>query len=835
MCSDDANKKSVSGRLRSALSALSGRAARTEQNKARAVQLKLMYENFREILNLNDSTLQLIADMEDRLSGRVPFSFNMMIHRVRRAVMDTFSMVKYLNQIADGRYNDLFESLRRINSEIEAEYAGRRAGVVGPAVIRLANLRASDDALTGTKMANLGEVRSELGLNVPDGFAITTSAFTKFMTHNELWIRAERLEEVLEAFGAKVTAEACREVQAAIIAAPVPIEVETAILEAFDSLAGGEELMVAVRSSASGEDRAASHAGQYYTELNVGRGWLLDAYRWVVASSFGIEAVSYRLEHGLTAADAQMAVGCIRMIEPRVSGILFSRGFDDQAADKIVLSVTPGLAEGLTKGSSAAEEITFSPGDDKVQSSLLSLANLVELAWTARRLEEHFHGPQDVEWAFDRAGKLYVLQCRRMAAPPVELQRELKVEDGRAPLLAGGLTACAGVGAGPVFRARQDEDLDRFPDGGVLVAPHSSPKFSRVMTRCAAIVTDRGSPTGHMGILSREFGVPTIVGLADATKILADGQEVTVDAGSARIYAGILADAPKRGGDRRQTQASSPAVQKLRRISQWVTPLKLVDPGSRDFTPANCSSLHDITRYVHEKVFEVMFRMSDRADYDERNAFKLEGRLPYDVWVLDVGGGFADGAGSSGRVSAGEIVSVPLISFLEGLLDPRIKWDQPRAVSARGFMSVLGESMAGPPAEVQGVGRASFAIISDRYMNFSTKAGYHFNTVDTYCGKSLNKNYIHFRFAGGGAAQNRRARRCRFLTLVLEGLDFKVKCRGDLLVARLEKYEREFIKKRLIDLGRLTLCSRQLDMLMDTDQSPDVFARAFLAGELEKF
>jgi len=250
-----------------------------EASKARAAGLKQMYENFREILNLNDSMLQLIADIEDRLSGRAPFSLNMMIHRVRRGVMDTFSMAKYLNQIADGRYNDLFDALRRVNAEIETEYAGRRAGAVGPAVIKLADLRAGDDALAGTKMANLGEVSNALGLAVPDGFVITTAAFTRFMTANELWIRGERLEEVLEAFGSKVTAEACREVQAAIIAAPVPIEVETAILEAFEALAQGRDTLVAMRSSASGEDRAASHAGQYYTELNVGRGWLLDAYR----------------------------------------------------------------------------------------------------------------------------------------------------------------------------------------------------------------------------------------------------------------------------------------------------------------------------------------------------------------------------------------------------------------------------------------------------------------------------------------------------------------------------------------------------------------------------
>jgi len=172
---------------------------------------------------------------------------------------------------------------------------------------------------------------------------------------------------------------------------------------------------------------------------------------------------------------------------------------------------------------------------------------------------------------------------------------------------------------------------------------------------------------------------------------------------------------------------------------------------------------------------------------------------------------------------------------MEGLLDKRIRWDQPRPISARGFLSVLGESMAGPPAEAQKVGSVSYVVASDRYMNFSTKAGYHFSTVDVYCGESQNKNYIHFRFAGGGAAVDRRSRRVQFLSEVLNSLDFKVQAREDLLTARLEKYDHTFICSRLTDLGRLTMCSRQLDMLMDTDASPQFFAQAFLGGEMERF
>jgi pyruvate,water dikinase len=174
-------------------------------------------------------------------------------------------------------------------------------------------------------------------------------------------------------------------------------------------------------------------------------------------------------------------------------------------------------------------------------------------------------------------------------------------------------------------------------------------------------------------------------------------------------------------------------------------------------------------------------------------------------------------------------------AFMEGLLDPRIKWDKPRAVSAKGFLSVIGESLVGPPAEAKGVGKVSFAIFSDKYLNFSTKAGYHFNTIDSYCGKSVNKNYIHFRFEGGAAHEIRRERRCSFLSKVLDQLNFRVQAHGDILVGRLEKYGQEFTAARLRELGRLTLCARQLDMLMDSDRSAEFFAEAFLEGRMEHF
>jgi pyruvate,water dikinase len=825
-------RRTVGSYLRAAFDALRGRGA-SKRAARRTARFALMYERFREILTLNNSALETYADLEDRLSGRKSAALRSAARSVRRTALDVFVMVKDLNLISGGRDRELYAALDRLNVAIEAELSPHPEGAGGPLTLRLDDLRAPHAHAAGSKMANLGEARAACAVAVPAGFVVTTEAFSRFMAENDLWTRCDRLESILETDGHGALGAACREIERAILDAAIPAELADAIHAAYRAELPGAPL-VAMRSSAVGEDDPhASHAGLYLSRLNVREGDLLDAYRSVVASAFGPGAVAYRREHGLSGESIAMAVGCVQMIDPLQSGIIFSRLPEDESADAVLIGAIAGLSDGVTAGRQAAETLTAQLDRlGEVRSALLDRAALEQLADAARRLERHFGAPQDIEWAFDRAGQLHILQARPMSARAPRIAAELPLPGEAAVLLAGGLTACPGVGAGPVFQVNTDGDIDAFPRGAVLVTRHSSPKFSRVMRRCAAIVSNVGSPTGHMSILAREFGVPTIVGMEGATDALEPGRLVTVDAASCRVFDRALA--PPRAAPARPLPRDSAALRSLERVAQLVTPLHLIDPASADFSPEGCRSLHDITRYVHERVFETMFHYADLVDVDHQSAVKLRARLPIDVLVFDVGGGVS-GAASSSSLDPADITSVPMRAFLEGLLDGRIRWDQPRPVSMRGFLSVLGENIAAPPAEAQQLGRASYAIVSDSYLNFSTKAGYHFSTLDAFCEASRNKNYVHFRFAGGAADETRRARRVRFVSSVLAALNFKVNARDDLLGARLDKIEPDVVRARLTDLGRLTLCVRQMDMLMSSDAVADQYAAAFLAGEWHKF
>ncbi len=800
-----------------------------------SASFRLQYERFRQLLALNDRMLQLFADIEDQLSASAPFALDTTLRRVREASVDVFVMAKNLNQITSGRFPELYDALAVISDQLDSELQRLRGATPGPLVVPVSELRAGDAALAGAKMANLGEVTAGCGLAVPEGFAITTAAFGRFMEENWLWDRCERLEGLLEANGPSALNEGCAEVRAAMLGAVVPADVAEAVAAASAAAFSDEEVLLAVRSSAVGEDGSAtSHAGIYHSELHVPRERLLDSYREVVASAFTPAAVSYRYARGLTAGDSSMAVGCLRMVDVMASGIMFSRPPESPAEDLVVISGSRGIAAGIALGTEDASIWTGPPaGPFAGGDTAVGEADLRRLAGAARQLEEHFGSAQDVEWAIDTSGRLIVLQTRPMVTIAPGTPQESSPLDELELLVEGGLTACPGVAAGPVVPVRGEADLAEFPDGGVLLAHHSSPVFNQVMTRCAAIVTEVGSPTGHMAILAREYGVPAIVGMTDAGRALSPGETVTVDARNRRVLAGAPAHLLE--GALREERPDSPAIRALRAIAQLVTPLHLTNPASPDFAPQACRTLHDMTRFVHEKAFEGMFHFGDAAATDRQNSWRLEAPLPIDIRVFDVGGGVAADAPATGRISPRTSCRCRCWPSSRGCSTRGSRWSEPRPVSVRGFLSVLGESMTGPPPDAQQLGRLSYAIVSDRYLNFSTKAGYHFSTIDTYCGRSANKNYIHFRFSGGAADELRRRRRVRFIRRVLEALDFRVDAGGDILHARLDKYEPEVIRQRLADLGRLTLCARQLDMLMGSDESPERYAQDFLSGRFDLF
>lgn len=374
---------------------------------------------------------------------------------------------------------------------------------------------------------------------------------------------------------------------------------------------------------------------------------------------------------------------------------------------------------------------------------------------------------------------------------------------------------------------RSEEDLVSVPERAVVIAKQPSPKLMVALPKASAVISEYGTVTGHLASLAREFSVPTILNLRGAISTIASGTYVTVDANSGRVYEGLVEELQGGQQKRAPLMVGTPVYELLKRVARWITPLNLLDPKSPDFTPLGCRTVHDVMRFVHELSYSEMFRLSEMVNEAEGRAFRLRARLPVDLHMIDLGGGLVDQRKRAKEVELEHIKSIPLRALLKGMTHEGLLSCEPRPVELRGFISVLTEQLLTNPLASDRFGDRTYAIISEKYMNFSSRVGYHYGVLDTYCGSTVSKNYITFSFQGGAADHVRRNRRARAIARILKELDFSVEVTGDRTVARLQKRTMSEMEEKLDLLGRLLVFTRQMDMLMHSDEVVDRVVLAF--------
>jgi pyruvate,water dikinase len=425
-----------------------------------------------------------------------------------------------------------------------------------------------------------------------------------------------------------------------------------------------------------------------------------------------------------------------------------------------------------------------------------------------------------------------LLQSRPLRVEKKE--KEKTVSDpvpGYPVLMEGGSIASPGVGCGTAHIVTSEADLLSFPDNGILIAPNSSPRFVIVMPKAQAILTNAGSVTGHMASLAREYHVPALLNTKTATTAILPGQTITVDANAGRVYAGCVTELLEAKRPRSAFMKDSLVFESLKKISSLIIPLNLINPKSSHFTPANCKTVHDIMRFIHEASYGEIFQLSDIGTDEGKIAVKLQAPLPIDLYVIDLGGGIDAGLKKGKNAKREHITSIPFKALLDGMLNEDLRHHIPRPINVSGFFSVMSEQMLSPHhAGNERFGDKSYAIISDKYMNFSSRVGYHYSVLDAYCGDTAMKNYIHFQFKGGAADNVRRNRRARLIQQILEKMEFWVEVQSDRVTARLGKNGAEVIKEKLDTIGKLLIFTRQMDMLMQSEAAIHQLADRFLKG-----
>jgi len=823
------------------------------------------YRAFREILKNNHQVLMTMGDMQEKAGGAYLFDKAYIRSSNSTLLSGIEKIIGQLNLLSDNRYTGLMVSFQKCMAGIQHLLESRISIPQTGCTKDLKKITKGDIASAGGKIANLGELASALDLPIPPGFVITTWAYKSFIAFNQIQdILVDEIKR-LDIRNYDALRATTDKIQKKILNSTIPPELENEILDAYRAIChvtGQDQLKVAVRSSAIHEDIRASFAGQYISALNVTADEILDEYKSVITSQFSPRAIFYFKDKKFNIENMSMAVGVLAMVDADVSGIMYSRDPAKPDEHYSLISAVWGLGEYAVGGVVSADycsvltenggiNISLECGDqkvmmvtnpeggtdevevprDKIGTPCLDNDQIKDLAAIAEKIEDHFGFPQDIEWSIDKKKRIYLLQSRPLRIASPALRSGMKIPTavkGQTILINKGKVVCRGVGAGNVHIVRSEEDMANFPDGGILVIRHSHPEFAVLLKKATAVISDVGTPLGHLATVARENNVPAIFNTENATKILVNGMKVTVDAVYANVYKGSV-DELLRQGKKEDDFSSSPVVKQLREILKVITPLNLTDPRSPSFNPSGCKTLHDITRFSHEMAMQEMFDLTKDSNFSERSARRLVAEFPLQWWVIDLEDGIE--GGSRGKtVKIDQIVSIPMHALWEGMI--AVPWKGPPPVDTKGFLSAMLKASMDPsidPAVSKRFADRNYILVARNFCNISARLGFHFSTTETFIDEEENQNYISFVFTGGGADDGRKSRRVKLLSRLLERFDFRVTVRSHTVFARIEGYKPAFMKERLKVLGHIIIHTRQLDMVMYNDKMVDWYYK-----EIEK-
>ena len=445
-------------------------------------------------------------------------------------------------------------------------------------VLWFEDLSKDDVGIVGGKGANLGEmVNAEMP--VPPGFVVTSEAYSRFLKETDIYSEIMAILNKTDVNNSSGLQKASAELRKLINTAETPESIKKDILENYKKLSdSGGDALVAVRSSATAEDLpTASFAGQQDTFLNIeGNEALLERVKDCWSSLFTPRAIFYRAHQGFDHSKVLIAVVVQEMVNAEKSGVMFTVHPATGEEDKVVIEAGWGLGEGIVSGTVTPDHYVVNKSNsdlldseitrkdvmfvrdkksgDTVQkktpeklatAQVLTGKEIKDVAVLGKLIEDHYNFPQDIEWAIE--GKnTYLLQSRPITVLYKEEEEEKEVMTSKEIILKG-LGSSPGIGSGKVRILSSVEELDKVQEGDILVTVMTNPDMVPAMKRANAIVTEEGGMTCHAAIVSRELGIPCIVGTGKATKVLKEDEGITVDGTKGMIYRGIIKEKKEAG------------------------------------------------------------------------------------------------------------------------------------------------------------------------------------------------------------------------------------------------------------------------------------------------
>ena len=825
------------------------------------MEARQKYQGLQSLLGGNSRLLETMADLEADLRF-LPLGSASLEHQIRDLLEGTLLMIEDLNYLANGRFQALYAAYLKLEQSIQESLETSQKGAEPTWVRKISEIGLGHSQEVGGKAAHLGELKKILPEAIPLGFAVTAEAYQAFMSDPVLAAEIRALLDTLEVSSDrgrfKAKADRIRDI---LLKAHVPLPIAGAIREGGAAF-GTPVQRWAVRSSAIGEDGTLTFAGQFESFLNVPFSQLVTAYQRVLASRFSERAITYRLMGGFTEVATPMAVLFIPIIEARSAGVIYTQDPAQPDQDQLLISSTWGLAGDMVAGLAPADLFRVDrkdPGQVESQGALkktrliwgdpsqvqrvenspaeqeafsLNSEEIQRLFALALTVEGHFGGPQDMEWAIDQQGKIWILQARALKLiAPSEQGGTIPQER---PILSGGQTIFPGRAVAPVQVILDPREFPLVSEGVILVVPQAVPEIASVLPLLTGFIAEQGQPTGHAATLLREFAVPSLFGLSGATEKLTSGAMIGLDASHRQVFTG------QPWPDIRERTLARMAQPKINRpsspLSALILKLNLTDPQARHFKPESCESVHDLIRFIHEKGVAAFFEVGDQETRKRQTPTRrFASPLGLDLYVRELGNALAPEAVSKKEVRPEEIRSLPFQALWRGMVHPQVSWAGRREIDLKGFASVMVSSLGQDMGAMRKLGDPNYLLVGPDYLNLNIRLAYHYAMVDSLIGPVTENNYVNFRFQGGGGSRERRDLRARFLREVLLSSRFSVDLRGDLVTAWLRGYPRQSSEAGLELLGKLMGCARQLDMLMANESVRRHYVERFLAGDYQAF
>jgi len=766
---------------------------------------RFLFRTFKRILGLNTAALERMAQMDRALGGEYVFDKAFLETAVRDVCRLTHLVAYHLNGMAGEGYVELYDAFLAVKDALEDILAGGMGPLAGRRVLPFSELGWEMEPLAGLASVGLGVLGRRMGLPAPDGLAVTVTGMGDLAGPQ----KDEALREVSEGVQALFSR----------IGGPRPLE--------LTCVAAGPDGAGRVLGTAFAD--TLEQAGQTIAQF---------AARHVPDTPVAVCVRPHvpGLLHGTLQTLAH---------DPNLPPAMLAAAFSpDQpdVQDRYWLSrTTPHnplrtrlAAKPLGTPLSGGKALAPTRGRALRGSAWLTPDNASLLAELGLAAERALGGPCVVSWTLSGRHDFTLTSLE-----PVGTQfPEWALDDGLPGigesefpgdedlLLSGGQIACGGVGVGPVVLIDDDSPPESVPLGSVGVARAATPALSRIVPRLGALLAEVGTAASHLATVARENRVPAIFGLKTAA-LLAPGAMVTVDAEQVSVYRGVVESLLRQSAMQDARVGLDPEYLVLRRLLRHIRPLNLVDPQADNFQPSQCRTCHDIIHFAHEKAVDLLLGMDATGKGGLGAPRRLRGDSPFRLGIVDVGGGLSGQDAKDGEVGIEDVTSLPLHAFLEGLLMKPV-WRQALArLSLGDIVAGMGRTSQAMSASPGNAG-VNLAVAAGDYANITLRLGYHFSVVDAVISDRPEHTFVYFRFAGGFADGDRRARRAGLILGVLERLGFRASRTGDLVVGKRKLMESGEALNVLRVLGALSAYTRQLDVELTSEREVERLTREFV-------